>query len=125
MSRHRDEYQGPISYGSNPTVGIVPSNEEVYGASYGGVTPGAPPKSPSPQPHQLYYGVPQTPAPVMYMEPQPQYYAAAPVMVGWTQNGYVGTPNPQAPAQSPPPPTYGAKEAGWKIPTGGGACRFI
>src|SRR5258708_587087 len=31
---------------------------------------------------------------LMHMEPQPQYYAAAPVMVGWTQNGYVGTPNP-------------------------------
>src|SRR5258708_33901507 len=68
MSRHRDEYQGPISYGSNPTVGIVPSNEESYAPTYGGVTPGAPPNSPSPQPHQLYYGVPHTPAPALYIE---------------------------------------------------------
>jgi len=121
MSRYGPgEYQGPISYGatSSGPKGIVPSNEESYAPTYGGMAPGGAPKSPSPQPHQLYYGVPQPQAPVMYMEPQPQYYAAPPVVVGWTPNGYVGAPNNQGPAQSPPP-TYGAKEAGWKIPSGG------
>ena len=119
----RPEYQGPISYGSSgsQTKGIVPSSEESYAPTYGGMTAGGPPTSPSPQPHQLFYGVAQTPAPMMYMEAQPQYYAAGPVV---SPNGYIGGPNSQTPAQSPAQPTYGAKEAGWKIPTGGGACHL-
>jgi len=94
----------------------VPSSEESYAPTYGGISAGGPPTSPSPQPHQLFYGVAQPPAPVMYMEAQPQYYAAGPVL---SPNGYIGGPNPQTSGQSPAQPTYGAKEAGWKIPTGG------
>ncbi|KAF8342646.1 uncharacterized protein EI90DRAFT_771978 [Cantharellus anzutake] len=119
VTMSRPEYNGPISYGNTPSVGIVPSAEDQYAPTYGGVTAGGVPTSPAPQQHQLYYGVPQAPGPIMYVDPQPQYYPAAPVLVGWTANGYVGSPSPQAQAQSPPPPTYGAKEAGWKIPSGG------
>jgi len=120
------EYDGPVSYGGGGPDGSDTSGG--YVPTYAGVPAGGSPTQASPPPPaggQYYYAA----TPAVYAEPLPQfYYPATPAYAvnpgAWApqppQGVYASPPQAQPPpGPGPGQPTFGAKEAGWKIPKGG------